>query len=142
MSISFNIEDQNFTLKSKLKIRSWIIKIINLYSKKSGSINFIFVSINEIIEINNTYLKHYYPTDIITFDYCTNNIISGDIFICSEIVFKNSVLYNTTREDEMNRVIIHGILHLIGFNDSSEQEQLIMRSKEDEALNIFKTSQF
>ena len=97
--------------------------------------NIIFISSIEIIELNKKYLNHNYETDILTFNYNDKNIINGDIFICIKQVKTNAIEYNTSFENEVNRVIIHGILHLIGFDDSNKTLTAKMRDEEDFWLN-------
>lgn len=118
------------------KIKSWVNKVINNYNYKSGNISFIFTSVEYIHETNIKYLNHNYQTDIITFDYSKKNIISGDLFICPDVIKQNALDFNTTFEKEIHRVIIHGILHLIGFDDLNEIDQKQIRIEEDKSLSI------
>ena len=93
--------------------------------------NIIFCSDNYILDINQKYLQHDYFTDIITFDYCEGKTLSGDLFISVDTVRENAIFYGTEFDDELNRVIVHGLLHLIGYDDHSEEDQKTMRSKEN-----------
>ncbi len=136
MNINFFVDSTSFTLKDKRKLKSWIRNICVVENKVIGNLNFVFTSNDKILDINVQYLNHHYFTDIITFNYNEGNVISGDIYISVEKVRENSVLYNALFQTELCRVIIHGILHLIGYNDTSKKLQAIMRSKEDEALKI------
>lgn len=138
MAITFTNHEIVFNLKNKKKIKNWIKKIIKEHNKREGSISYIFTSENYIIKINNEYLKHNYFTDIITFDYSNQDIVEGDIFISIETVSSNSIKFNTTFEEETLRVIIHGILHLLGFKDKTSEQKLYMRCLEDNALLSFK----
>jgi len=131
MAILFFCEDIKFNLKNKRLLKKWIKLSIEKEGKTSGQINYIFTSDKYLLKINQTYLSHNYYTDIVSFNYCTDSIISGDIYISLETVKNNSVLFNVIYEDELSRVIIHGVLHLIGYNDSSETEKAIMIEKED-----------
>ena len=136
--IVYHSEDVSFALKNKREISSWIKRIVSTESKnqwKIGDINIIFCSDNYLLEMNNKYLKHNYFTDIITFDYCESDIISGDLFISIDTVKSNSFEYKTDFLDELFRVIIHGILHLLGFNDSTAEEQIEMKSAEERSLS-------
>ena len=99
--------------------------------RKIGNISIIFCSDNYILDINQQFLQHDYFTDIITFDYCEGNTLSGDLFISIDSVRANADFFGTTFENELNRVIVHGILHLIGYDDHTEEEQKTMRSKEN-----------
>lgn len=134
--IDFNFEnidelELDFTL-----ISNWIELIVSRETKQLGDISYIFCNDDYILDINQRYLQHDYYTDIITFDYCENNIISGDLFISLDTVKSNSELLNTPFLQELHRVIIHGIFHLCGYKDKSAEEEIIMRSKEDEALHL------
>ena len=104
--------------------------------RRIGDVNIIFCSDNYILDVNLKYLQHDYFTDIITFDYCENNVLSGDLFISVDSVRENSVFYNTEFEDELNRVMVHGILHLIGYDDHTEDDQKVMREKENYYLSL------
>ena len=104
--------------------------------KKLGNINIIFCSDNYILDVNVKYLGHDYFTDIITFDYCEKDILSGDLFISIDTVRDNAEFYKTEFNDELNRVIVHGLLHLIGYDDHTPEEQKIMREKENYYLEL------
>ena len=99
--------------------------------KKLGQISIIFCSDNYILDINQRYLQHDYFTDIITFDYCDGNVLSGDLFISVDSVRENSLFYGVDFETELYRVIVHGILHLIGYDDHTEDDIKVMREKEN-----------
>ena len=104
--------------------------------KKLGDINIIFCSDNYVLDVNIKYLSHDYFTDIITFDYCEGNTLSGDLFISVDSVKENSIFYNTEFQTELNRVIVHGVLHLAGYDDHSDEDIKIMRTKEDYYLSF------
>ena len=106
-----------------------------------GEIAYLFCDDEKILEINRTYLQHDFYTDIITFDYSEEDTISGDIFISIDTVRSNSQKYQTEFMEELHRVIIHGILHLCGVNDKSEEEETEMREAENSALTLLKNSQ-
>jgi len=120
-----------------MKGTSIVVPVYN-EEKTLGNINFIFTSDKYLLEINNKYLSHNYLTDIVTFDYCENNIVNGDIYISIETVKNNSYRFNVTYLEELRRVIIHGVLHLIGYSDSDEKEKKEMREKEDFYLALLK----
>jgi len=120
-------------------VSQWIEQVINSHSYILGDLNYLFCSDDHILEVNNEYLQHNYFTDIITFDYCLNKIISGDLIISLDTVRSNSILFSTTFDQELLRVIIHGVLHLIGFNDHSEEEKKQMRDLENKALILYPT---
>ncbi|MDR2836615.1 MAG: rRNA maturation RNase YbeY [Bacteroidales bacterium] len=141
MKINFFFEE---VLKPKIKIsevRKWISKIIGIHNKKISEVNFIFCNNEYLLKINQEYLGHDYFTDVITFDYSEKNELNGEIYISTEMVVENAIEYHT-QDTEIYRVIIHGILHLIGFNDKTEKEQKTMREKENQALEILKHGEF
>ena len=110
--------------------------------KKLGEICFIFVSEKEIIRINRDFLKHDYSTDVITFSNSVKLLVGGDIFICPTVVFINAVNYESDNYTELLRVMVHGILHLTGYNDGTDDEKRIMREREDFYLAIGKTRNY
>ena len=113
---------------------AWIKDIASKHGKTIGEIAYVFCDDAKILEVNRQYLGHDYYTDIITFDYCEDDKLSGDIFISLDTVKSNSVTYGTEYYDELTRVIIHGILHLCGYKDKSDDESRAMRALEDEAV--------
>jgi rRNA maturation RNase YbeY len=138
MPITFFSEQVPFTLKNKIKIRNWINDSIKNEQSSLGSINYIFTSDKYLLGINKEYLNHEYFTDIITFNYCQENQINGDIYISIDTVKNNSQRFDVSFVDELHRVMIHGVLHLIGFNDLTEEQKIIMRQKENEYLERVK----
>lgn len=127
----------NFSNEFQLNhLENWYKKIVQNEGKTLGDISIILGSDEWLIEVNKQYLHHDYFTDIITFDYCENDIISGDLLISAERVFENAQSFNVSRETELNRVLVHGLLHLIGYNDKSLEEIKIMREKEDFYLTM------
>ena len=129
--IRFFSEDIKFEYKDRLKTRRWLSSVAGSEVRRIGDINIIFCSDNYILNVNMKYLQHDYFTDIITFDYCEGNSLSGDLFISIDSVRENSLLYGTEFIDELHRVIVHGVLHLIGYDDHSEEQVKTMRYKED-----------
>lgn len=136
--VSYYTEDTNFKFKFKLLNNKWLKMVAESEIKKLGNISIIFCSDNYILDVNMKYLQHDYFTDIITFDYCEGKMLSGDLFISIDSVRENALFFNTTFEDELNRVIVHGLLHLIGYDDHSDEDKKTMRSKEDYYLQIRK----
>jgi probable rRNA maturation factor len=134
--IHYHNEDHSYSISNKLKIRNWVKKIVELEKKSLGTINYIFVSDEYLLKLNNESLKHDYYTDIITFDYTENSMISGDLFISIDRVIDNAKQLNVLFIDELHRVMIHGVLHLCGYGDKSSKEEKIMRSKEDFSLTL------
>lgn len=119
----------------KRHINNAIKYLINNEIKELGNLSIILCSDNYLLKINREYLKHDYYTDIITFNYVEGNRISGDLFISIERIKENSVEYNTTLIKELYRVMFHGVLHLIGYNDKTADEKKVMREKEDYYLS-------
>ncbi|MFP4024792.1 MAG: rRNA maturation RNase YbeY [Thiohalospira sp.] len=138
MDILFFNEDIDFTLPNQKIIVQWIKQCIHIEQFIPGEINFIFTSDKYLLSINKQYLSHNYFTDIITFNYCKDKTINGDIFISVETVENNSVRFGVTFQEELHRVIIHGILHLLGYDDVNEQQKSLMRKKENEYLDRLK----
>ncbi len=138
MDINFFFEDLDEISLSKDMDIQWIDSCIKKYSKKTGDLNFIFCSDSYLLQINKQYLKHNYFTDIITFDSCENNLISGDIYISVDRVVENAEKFKVSFFNELHRVMIHGVLHLLGLNDSDEEEKAVMREAENECLNFYK----
>jgi probable rRNA maturation factor len=134
--VSFYNEEITFTLPKKTQIKSWIKHVIGKENKSCGLINYIFCNDSFLLELNKTYLKHTTLTDIITFDNTEGEIISGEIYISIERVKENASLYDQSFSDEINRVMIHGILHLLGNKDKSSREKSLMRKKEDDCLSL------
>ena len=134
MILFTNDDSVSFSLKNKRFIKSWIKDIIQQNKKELGDINYIFCSDEKILEINKEFLKHDYYTDIISFDYCEVNKINGDIFISIDTVKSNSIKYKTEFIEELHRVIIHGVLHFLGFKDKTKADAEKMREAENKAL--------
>ena len=139
MAIYFSSENIKFDLRGKLKVNKWITDLIKAQNKKVGDISYLFCDDAYLIEVNRTYLDHDTYTDIITFDYVEDDTISGDILISVERVKENAQLFNTTFDQELHRVIIHGVLHLLGQGDKTETEAAQMRKKEEAALALWNT---
>ena len=139
MAIIYQTEDVKLPTLKKRIISSWIKKVADKYNKKVGDIAYIFCNDKRILDINKEYLQHDYYTDIITFDYTEGDLISGDIFISLDTVKSNSEQFGTSYLNEIQRIIIHGVLHLCGINDKSPQERANMTQQENEALAILET---
>lgn len=141
MAITFHAEGIGIPKIKKRETANWIKTVAKNYNRKVGAIAYLFCDDEKILEINRTYLQHDFYTDIITFDYSEEDTISGDIFISIDTVRSNSQKYQTEFMEELHRVIIHGILHLCGVNDKSEEEETEMREAENSALTLLKNSQ-
>ena len=137
MSLSFHNEEVSFNLKQKLLHKQWIKEWIVSNHKTPGTLSFVFTSNERIKLINKEYLNHNYFTDVISFDYTEGNLISGDIVISVEEVNRNADFYGADLEDELRRVMIHGVCHLLGYADGNKEEKEIMRIKENEALHLW-----
>jgi probable rRNA maturation factor len=135
MAISFQNQDINFKLKNKDKLKVWVKKIIELEKKKLGELNFLFTNDEELLDINTKFLEHSTYTDIITFDSCEGKQVNGDIIISVERVTDNAKKFKVDFETELHRVVIHGVLHLLGYKDKKKNEAKDMRDKEDWALS-------
>ena len=134
--IQFFSEGTSFILKNKTSIRSWLINSIKEEKKKPWYINFIFCNDTYLLELNKTYLHHNSLTDILTFTFADDpDIITGDIYISIERTEENAKNFGEPREREIRRVMIHGILHLIGYGDKTNVERMEMKEKEDYYLN-------
>lgn len=129
--ISYYNEDISFNLKGKLLNNRWLKMVIESEIKKTGDISVIFCSDRYILDVNMKYLQHDYFTDIITFDYCEGDRISGDLFISIDSVRENSLQYGVEFENELDRVMVHGVLHLLGYDDHTPEDIAVMREKEN-----------
>lgn len=114
----------------------WFSKLCTKYNKELGEVTLIYCSDDYLLEMNQQHLSHDYFTDIITFDYCVENVISGDLFVSVDRVSENAFQHNVSFEDELHRVSAHGVLHLIGFKDKSDEDSLLMTQAEDNALTL------
>ena len=138
--ISFNYET-DFELHNEAGFSMWLSEVILSENKKEGEINYIFCDDDYLLEINQQYLDHDTLTDIISFDYSVGNELNGDIFVSVERVKENASDYNVTFQEEIQRVLVHGILHYCGYKDKNESDELIMRSKEEEKMKMFHVEQ-
>lgn len=135
--IDFNFEDREVPdFDSELFIL-WLNKVIVCEGKESGEISVVFCSDEYLLKINQDYLKHDYYTDIISFDYSEENFVSGDLFISVDRVEENAVEFGVSFSEELKRVCVHGVLHLCGYKDKSDEEVNQMREKENQYLKIF-----
>ncbi len=122
-----------------VKIQRWIQKLASIHQKKTGNINYIFCSDQRILEVNQQFLQHDYFTDIITFDYSQGMVVSGDLFISLETVASNAEMLGGHYEEELKRVLAHGVLHLCGFKDKTTEDAAVMRQEEQKALSLLST---
>ena len=134
--IGFHYET-DFLLENTESFIRWIKNIISEENKKLGDLNYIFCDDKYLLEKNIKYLDHDTLTDIITFSYCEGDVISSDIMISVERVMENSSIFENSFLEELNRVMVHGILHLVGYKDKTKEEKEIMRKKEDYYVNKF-----
>ena len=137
--ITYNTDGVGMPKIKKRLINRWIKAVAATYGRKVGDIGYMFVDDEKILEVNNDYLGHDYYTDIITFDYDEDDIISGDLVISLDTVRTNAEQFGKEYQDELYRVIIHGILHLCGINDKGPGEREIMEENENKALALLKT---
>ena len=136
--ITYQTEEVKLPTIKKRETTAWIKAVAQTYGKRVGEIAYIFCSDEKILEVNRQYLQHDYYTDIITFDYCEGNVLSGDLFISLDTVKTNAEQFASSYDSELYRVIIHGILHLCGINDKGPGEREIMEAAENKALNMLK----
>ena len=134
--ISFNYET-DFELENEAQYEDWISRIIESEGFDEGEINYIFCDDEYLHKINVEYLDHDTLTDIISFDYTVGNLIQGDIFVSVERVKDNANVFKVSFEEELKRVLSHGVLHYCGYKDKSPKDEALMRSKEDEKMQIF-----
>lgn len=134
--IEFNANGVDLPPINFNKTKDWIIQVIKFEKKQLGDLEYVFCSDDYLHQINVKHLKHNTLTDIITFDYCVDDIIHGEIFISTERVAENAKNFIKTFDNELKRVIIHGVLHLIGYNDKTAEESKQMRAKEDFYLTL------
>ena len=136
--ITFNSET-SFTLKNQKKLVKWIGDVISSEGFQVGEINYIFCDDSYLNKINQEFLNHDTFTDIISFDYTLGKEVGGDIFISIERVLENAEKFNEVFETELHRVMIHGILHFMGYKDKTKKDKTLMRTKEDEKIFILNT---
>ncbi len=136
--ISYQADGISMPNIKRRMVGEWIKAVVATFGKRVGTIGYMFVNDEKILEVNNQYLGHDYYTDIITFDYCEGDRVSGDLVISLDTVRSNAALFGKTYEDELHRVIIHGILHLCGINDKGPGEREIMEAYENRALEMLK----
>lgn len=138
--IVFNYET-DFQLDNEEIYQNWLAEVIESENKEEGEINYIFCDDDYLYEINVQYLEHETLTDIISFDYTLGNLISGDIFISIERVKDNAQDFGVSFEEELKRVMVHGILHYCGYKDKTEADEKLMRTKEEEKMKMFHVEQ-
>ena len=136
--ISYNCENVKMPAIKKRDTTAWIRAVAATYQKKVGEVGYLFCDDEHILQVNRDYLGHDYYTDIITFDYCEGKTISGDIVISVDTVCTNADKFSRPYDEELHRVIIHGILHLCGINDKGPGEREIMEAAENKALDMLK----
>ena len=134
--IRYFSEGIKFDLQGKLANNRWLLFVAEAEAKRIGDVNIIFCSDPYILDVNINYLGHDYYTDIITFDYVEGDVLSGDLFISIDSVRENASFYGADFPTELRRVMVHGLLHLIGYDDHTPEEQKVMRSKEDYYLSL------
>jgi len=134
--ISFNYET-DFELENEQVYEDWLARVIESEDKTEGEINYIFCDDEYLLQKNIEFLNHDTLTDIISFDYTMGNLISGDIFISVERVKDNAADFNVSFEEELKRVMAHGVLHYCDYKDKTEEDSALMRSKEEEKINMF-----
>lgn len=132
----------DYQLVKERPVAEWVDEIITSEEGMAGQIDYIFCDDAYLLKINQEYLEHDTYTDIITFDYSVGNIISGDVFVSIERVTENALEFEVSFENELLRVMAHGILHLLGFGDKTREEAIVMRKKEEEKIKLFHVEQY
>ena len=134
IEFTFNTD---FILDNKKQISDWLLYLAKSEGFTIKDLHYIFVSAEKIQSINNQFLSHDYPTDVIAFDYCEDKELSGEVFVCQKIVEQNAVYYSQAVENETLRVLCHALFHLCGYKDKSSKDLAVMRSAEDKAISAF-----
>ncbi len=134
IEFTFNTD---FTLDNKKQISDWLLSLANSEGFTIKNLHYNFVSAEKIQSINNQFLNHDYPTDVIAFNYCEDKELSGEVFVCQKIVEQNAVYYSQTVENETLRVLCHAFFHLCGHKDKNSKDLAVMRSAEDKAIAAF-----
>ena len=129
--------DTEFMLDNKKQISDWLLSLASSEGFTIKNLHYNFVSAEKIHSINNQFLNHDYPTDVIAFDYCEDKELSGEVFVCQKIVEQNAVYYSQALENETLRVLCHALFHLCGYKDKSSKDLAVMRSAEDKAIAAF-----
>lgn len=132
-------EDTTFNFRGRRLTSHWLKAVAAADKRRIGDVSVIFCSDPYLLDVNRKYLKHDYYTDIITFDYCEGEVLNGDLFISIDTVRENAAFYGVPFEEELNRVIVHGILHLIGYDDHSDADTAAMRAAESRSLKLLET---
>ena len=136
--ITYNSENVKMPNIRRRDTTAWIRRVAATYGKRVGEVGYLFCDDEKILEVNREYLGHDYYTDIITFDYCEGDTLNGDLVISLDTVRTNAGLFHKDYDEELHRVIIHGILHLCGINDKGPGERELMEAAEDRALSLLK----
>jgi rRNA maturation RNase YbeY len=134
--ITYSTENVKMPAVKKRETTAWIRRVAATYNKKVGEVGYLFCDDEHILQVNREYLGHDYYTDIITFDYCEDDVLNGDLVISLDTVRSNAELFHKPYEEELHRVIIHGILHLCGINDKGPGERELMEAAENRALAL------
>ncbi len=138
--IDFNYQN-DFEPIDEVVYSRWLERVATSESNTIGEISYVFCSDEYLLELNKQFLNHDTYTDIVTFDYCENGLLNGELYISTDRVADNAVDYGVTFSEELHRVMAHGLLHLMGYGDKSENDIVVMRSKEMEKMNMFHVKQ-
>ncbi len=140
--VVFEAEGVEMPALDREMVKKWVVAVAGKFGKTVGTLTYIFCNDEKILQVNREFLKHDYYTDIITFDYSTRRRISGDMFISLDTIRSNAEMLGRTYDDELRRVVIHGVLHLLGINDKGPGEREVMERHEDEALSMLYDGRF
>ncbi len=135
-AVVFVLEDVNFTLANKRKLKAWLMECCAREKKDLGELTYIFCSDKYLLKINRKYLNHDYLTDVITFDNSVGGEVGGDVFISCDRVKDNAKIFKQRTVDEAHRIMVHGLLHLLGYGDKKPEQQKVMKAKEDFYLSL------
>ncbi|MCD4769988.1 MAG: rRNA maturation RNase YbeY [Bacteroidales bacterium] len=138
MNIKFNYQIKDFRIRNSTIVKNWLKNVVTKEKYICGNIRIVFVDDKYLKSINQEFLKHNYYTDVITFDYSVKRVVEGEVYISVETIIDNASEYRQSLRSEVLRVMVHGILHLTGYDDISNEEKKIMREKEDYYLNFVK----
>ena len=139
--IRYHTQDVTMPAIDPQRISQWIDAVAASHGRRLGEVNYIFMDDPGILAVNRQFLGHDYYTDIITFDYTEGDILSGDLFISIDSVRENARIYGATFEDELDRVMVHGVLHLLGYDDHTDEQTAVMREKENYYVNMKRSLQ-
>jgi len=142
LAVKFNYQIENFRIKNSARIKDWLEKVIKREGFNLGDLIFIFTDDNFIIEINREFLENDYSTDVIAFNYSDGKNINAEIYVGLETVYRNARILGEKRRDELYRVMVHGLLHILGYDDKKREDRIRMRERENEYMEKIVDNEF